>query len=64
MPLDKRWNGRRVTRARCLGELVLVRLSVNAAKDFPREWLTLTQEAYRGGLTVNYSPSVYRGGAT
>ena len=63
MPLDKRWNGRRVTRTRRRGELVLVRLTVSAAEEFQREWLILSEQDYRHGLTVIYSPNVSHGGA-
>lgn len=57
MPLDKRWRGLRVTRARRQGDRIHIRVRDPSQPHKTNRWLLLTQTEHRRGLTCEYCPS-------
>lgn len=55
MPLEKRFDGRRITKTKALGGKVWVRLEGQAGEAY-RCWVCVTPEAYHARMTCQYVP--------
>jgi hypothetical protein len=54
MPLERRFQGQLVTRAKRRGDRILVRVREDRSGSVRSRWLSVSLREYRSGLTTHY----------